>query len=80
VIQKPTRRIHGPEKAGIKTGFTVLDGSHSAEKQDTKGRVLMWRMETASDKKERPSATTRFDLIEAEHYKGGPQLRLQKQY
>lgn len=30
----------------------------------------MWGIETASDKKEQPSATTRFgsDLIEAAHY------------
>jgi hypothetical protein len=36
MIQKPTRHIHGPnnEKAGIRTGFTVPWGSHSAEIQE----------------------------------------------
>jgi hypothetical protein len=52
VIQKPTRRIHGPnsEKAGIRTGFTVLDGSHSAEKQDTKRR-----QEATTEKANKPN-------------------------
>jgi len=35
-------------KSGVRTGYTVLDGSHNAEKQDTK-----------QDKKQKPKANTK---------------------
>ena len=49
---KHTKRKNGPnsEKTGIRTGFTVLGGSHSAENQETKKR-----QEATTEKANKPN-------------------------